>query len=55
MSGAVTPWAAGISEQVEQRRREIEAFRPQPRAGDTQRLAARRRLFRGRVVMGRRP
>ena len=30
MSGAVTPWAAGISEQVEQRRRELEAFRPQP-------------------------
>ena len=30
MSGGVTPWAAGISEQVEQRRRELEAFRPQP-------------------------
>ena len=30
MSGAVTPWAAGISKEVEQRRREIEAFRPQP-------------------------
>ena len=30
MSGAVTPWAAGISKEVEQRRREIEAFGPQP-------------------------
>ena len=31
MSGAVTPWAAGVSELVEQRRSELEAYRPLPR------------------------
>ncbi len=30
MSGAVTPWAAGMSETLAQRRRELEAYRPQP-------------------------
>ncbi|MCY3800834.1 MAG: hypothetical protein OXG46_04570 [Chloroflexi bacterium] len=31
MSGAVTPWAAGVSKLVEQRRHELEAYRPLPR------------------------